>query len=40
MMANIGSESMRDYLIIAGESPPADHIALAPMEPVLRLANE
>jgi len=39
-MANIGSEAMRDYLIIAGESPPADHIALAPMELVLHPANE
>lgn len=31
---------LRDCLIIAGENPPPDHIALAPMEPVLHLANE
>ena len=31
---------LRDCLIIAGENPPADHIALAPMEPVLHLAEK
>jgi hypothetical protein len=31
---------LRDCLIIAGENPPADHIALAPIEPVLHQADD
>ncbi|WP_422342803.1 hypothetical protein [Parasphingorhabdus sp.] len=31
---------LRDCLIIAGPKPPVDHIALAPMEPVLHLASD
>jgi hypothetical protein len=29
----------RDCLVIAGENPPTDHIALAPMDPVLNVKS-